>query len=390
MRFRRAKIRIICGSASRSSSVFSAFIHSSNVQYLALAARSEPVVFCYRTRTYARGVYRSSAPSPRRSTRSHRERRKTTARIYNQEAKVSLVFSLQKAKSLIGLLRFVLLFTLCCIEKRIEMSDTNPNPPQSADDDQQDDNANSRSHTTIASQPPAPQQEQEQQPPGSSTQLTQLLEQYQRQLQQQQQSTSILGNNNNNINCDTMGTLLAANTSARALHQQQFAPMAAPSHDFPPHVTTYTYITTDSSSNSNSNSNSMTAEQEEQAPHDINIETRNNKNTNTDGSSRLLNEREQFFYFIKILLRLFEQPDNSTNDGDRLRAQATLVIRDCTRRNRRGEAAYTPLIAALERRLRPCRGMERYWRRAETALRRCLQLQAARARETARAVPTAV
>jgi len=271
------------------------------------------------------------------------------------------------------------------------MSDTNPNPPQSADDDQQDDNANSRSHITIASQPLAPQQEQEQQqPPDSSTQFTQLLEQYQRQLQQ---NTSILGNSNsnNNINCDTMGTLLAANTSAQALHQQQLAPMAAPSHDFPQHVTTYTYITTDSS-NSNSDSNLTTAEQEEQAPHDIiNIETHKNKNTNNDGSSRLLNEREQFYYFIKILLRLFEQPDSSnTNDGDRLRAQATLVIRDCTRRNRRGEAGYVPLIAALERRLRPCRGMERYWRRAETAWRRCLQLQAARARETARVVPTAV
>jgi len=130
---------------------------------------------------------------------------------------------------------------------------------------------------------------------------------------------------------------------------------------YPLHVTTYTYT------NNNLNDDSSSRE--------------GNKTSIT--GSRRLNEREQFYCFVKILLKLLEQ-----HDDDRLLATTKLVIRECVRRNRDAADENDPLIATVERRLRP--RMERYWQTAQTVLRHRLEDRAHREREAATAVPTAV
>ena len=63
--------------------------------------------------------------------------------------------------------------------------------------------------------------------------------------------------------------------------------------------------------------------------------------------------------FVKILLTYIERTNNPA-----LRRTAKAIVADCTRRNRMGEAAYTPLQQAVERRLRSSLG-EVHWARAK-------------------------
>ena len=70
-----------------------------------------------------------------------------------------------------------------------------------------------------------------------------------------------------------------------------------------------------------------------------------------------LNERECFFIFVKILLKLMA-------NNPSLRSRAKAIIGECTKRNRMGDIDYVPLQDAVERRLKGCMG-ESYWTRAK-------------------------
>jgi hypothetical protein len=83
---------------------------------------------------------------------------------------------------------------------------------------------------------------------------------------------------------------------------------------------------------------------------------------------RSFNEREEFYMFIKIMFLFLERHEND----NRLRQRAKAVVADCTRRNRMGEAGFTPLTEAVERRLRPTVG-ERYWTRSKDYLAHYMQ-----------------
>ena len=70
-----------------------------------------------------------------------------------------------------------------------------------------------------------------------------------------------------------------------------------------------------------------------------------------------LNERECFFIFIKILMKL-------TTNNPRVRNRAKAIISECTRKNRLGDVDYIPLHDAVERKLKGCIG-DFYWARAK-------------------------
>lgn len=67
----------------------------------------------------------------------------------------------------------------------------------------------------------------------------------------------------------------------------------------------------------------------------------------------------RFLVFVKILLKYVDRTNNP-----QLRRNAKAVVAECTRRNRMGDAEYTPLQDAVERRLRISLG-EVHWARAK-------------------------
>ena len=109
----------------------------------------------------------------------------------------------------------------------------------------------------------------------------------------------------------------------------------------------------------------------------------NSNNNNMMMMNRTLNEREQFFCFVKILFKLLQEPSHNNNNNDttrerqRLLQRCKLIVRDCTFRNRRGDSDCQPLVECSRRRLRPVIG-EEYWRHAEIVWRRSLALKAER------------
>lgn len=105
-----------------------------------------------------------------------------------------------------------------------------------------------------------------------------------------------------------------------------------------------------------------------------------NQNNDMMMMNRSLNEREQFFCFVKILFKLLQEQPSDNNDDSTTRLQLQRckhIVRECTHRNRRGDPDCQPLVACLRRRLRPVIG-EDHWRQAETVLRRSLELKAER------------
>jgi len=88
-----------------------------------------------------------------------------------------------------------------------------------------------------------------------------------------------------------------------------------------------------------------------------NIAGGNNQSSSLSSEKTLL-QKKRFLLFIKILFKsLEESADSETRD------QAKEIVADCTRRNRLGDPAYSPLTDAVDRRLRGLVG-ESYWQRA--------------------------
>ena len=73
-------------------------------------------------------------------------------------------------------------------------------------------------------------------------------------------------------------------------------------------------------------------------------------------------QKKKFLLFIKILIKTLDQ----SADPD-IRETAKFIISDCTRRNRQGDPKYSPLMDAIDSRLRGHVG-EVIWRRAHTFL----------------------
>jgi len=82
-----------------------------------------------------------------------------------------------------------------------------------------------------------------------------------------------------------------------------------------------------------------------------------------DHSSVFRSSREQFLVFVKILLKCLEQTQSV-----QICSRAKKIIGDCTKRNRAGDPEFTPLMDAVEKRLRPFVG-EAQWIRALLLLR---------------------
>jgi hypothetical protein len=78
--------------------------------------------------------------------------------------------------------------------------------------------------------------------------------------------------------------------------------------------------------------------------------------------SPVVQERENFLLFIKILFKILEdahEPD--------VKSKAQRIVMDCKRRSQQGDPNFSPLMDALERRLRGFVG-ELKWRRAHLFL----------------------
>jgi hypothetical protein len=73
--------------------------------------------------------------------------------------------------------------------------------------------------------------------------------------------------------------------------------------------------------------------------------------------------RERFLIFIKILFKCLDQGNEPT-----LQQRAKKIVVECTRRNRLGDPQFSPLMEAVEKRLRRVVG-EVHWRRALLLLR---------------------
>lgn len=75
------------------------------------------------------------------------------------------------------------------------------------------------------------------------------------------------------------------------------------------------------------------------------------------------NHRARFLVFIKILFKCLDQ----ANEPD-IRDRAKEIVAECTRRNRMGDPKFTPLVEAVEKRLRVFVG-EMHWKKASILLR---------------------
>jgi hypothetical protein len=82
--------------------------------------------------------------------------------------------------------------------------------------------------------------------------------------------------------------------------------------------------------------------------------------------SHAISQREHFLIFIKILFKCLDQ----ANEPE-VRNNAKKIVSECTRKNRQGDSNFTPLMEAVEKRLRGFVG-EVQWRRALLLLRHCV------------------
>ena len=87
-------------------------------------------------------------------------------------------------------------------------------------------------------------------------------------------------------------------------------------------------------------------------------------------------QKRQFLLFVKILFKILDQNHDVSAEK---RQAARAIVADCTRRNRLGDPACTPLMAAVDARLRQHLG-EQHWRRAHVYLRHYMNREAARTR----------
>jgi hypothetical protein len=78
--------------------------------------------------------------------------------------------------------------------------------------------------------------------------------------------------------------------------------------------------------------------------------------------SPVVQERENFLLFLKILFKLLEEAQEPE-----VKSKAQRIVMDCKRRNQQGDPNFTPLMDALERLLRGVVG-EQKWRRAHLFL----------------------
>jgi hypothetical protein len=88
--------------------------------------------------------------------------------------------------------------------------------------------------------------------------------------------------------------------------------------------------------------------------------------------------RERFLIFIKILFKCLDQGNEPT-----VQQRAKKIIAECTRRNRLGDPQFSPLMEAVEKRLRGFVG-EVHWRRAMLLLH---HFSAKRIKAAARSIP---
>mmetsp|Transcript_23207 Transcript_23207/g.55026 ORF Transcript_23207/g.55026 Transcript_23207/m.55026 type:complete len:215 (-) Transcript_23207:313-957(-) len=87
-------------------------------------------------------------------------------------------------------------------------------------------------------------------------------------------------------------------------------------------------------------------------------------------------QKRQFLLFIKILFKILDQNHDVTVEK---REAARAIVADCTRRNRLGDPAFIPLMAAVDARLRRHLG-EQHWRKAHMYMRHYMNREAARTR----------
>eukprot|EP00934_Nitzschia_sp_Nitz4_P000034 Nitzschia sp. Nitz4//scaffold1_size375055//369358//369741//NITZ4_000346-RA/size375055-processed-gene-0.93-mRNA-1//1//CDS//3329541255//34//frame0 len=73
-------------------------------------------------------------------------------------------------------------------------------------------------------------------------------------------------------------------------------------------------------------------------------------------------QKKRFVLFMKIFMDTVHAADEEAFQ------KARMIVADCTRRNRLGDPKYTPLMDAVQRRLRKELG-ETHWRRARMGLR---------------------
>jgi hypothetical protein len=78
--------------------------------------------------------------------------------------------------------------------------------------------------------------------------------------------------------------------------------------------------------------------------------------------SPVVQERENFLLFIKILFKILEDAQEPE-----LKFKAQRIVMDCRRKSQQGDPNFSPLMDALERRLRVFVG-EQKWRRAHLFL----------------------
>ena len=78
--------------------------------------------------------------------------------------------------------------------------------------------------------------------------------------------------------------------------------------------------------------------------------------------SPVIQERENFLLFIKILFKILEDAQEPE-----VKSKAQRIVMDCKRRSQQGDPNFSPLMDALERRLRGFVG-EQKWRRAHLFL----------------------
>jgi len=83
----------------------------------------------------------------------------------------------------------------------------------------------------------------------------------------------------------------------------------------------------------------------------------------TVSSLAATNHRARFLVFIKILFKCLDQ----ANEPE-IRDRAKEIVAECTRRNRMGDPKFTPLVEAVEKRLRVFVG-EAHWKKASILLR---------------------
>ncbi|KAL3934914.1 MAG: hypothetical protein SGARI_003181 [Bacillariaceae sp.] len=79
--------------------------------------------------------------------------------------------------------------------------------------------------------------------------------------------------------------------------------------------------------------------------------------------------REHFLVFIKILFKVLDQSQEVHT-----RNRAKKLVAECTRKNRQGDPLYTPLMDAVQKRLRLFVG-EAHWRKSMMLLRHYYQQQ---------------